>query len=105
MADTFPVPVVEPAVEPVAPSLPFLTYDKEEFETDVGLFGGNTSAFTSSMVEVLAEDFPDQPDYMTYSGLRDGTAPILDTIPELAGLSPANAGCRTTISSSSLQET
>jgi hypothetical protein len=89
MADTFPVPVVEPAVEPVAPSLPFLTYDKEEFETDVGLFGGDTSAFTSSMVEVLAEDFPEQPDYMTYSGLRDGTAPILDTIPELAGLSPA----------------
>ena len=89
MADTFPVPVVEPAVEPVAPSLPFLTYDKDEFETDVSLFGGNTSAFTSSMVEVLAEDFPEQPDYMTYSGLRDGTAPILDTIPELAGLSPA----------------
>ena len=89
MADTFPVPVVEPAVEPVAPSLPFLTYDKDEFETDVSLFGGDTSAFTSSMVEVLAEDFPEQPDYMTYSGLRDGTAPILDTIPELAGLSPA----------------
>ena len=93
MADTFPVPVVEPAVEPavepVAPSLPFLTYDKDEFETDVSLFGGDTSAFTSSMVEVLAEDFPEQPEYMTYSGLRDGTAPILDTIPELAGLSPA----------------
>lgn len=90
MADTFPVPA-EPAVvePPVAPALPFLTYDKEEFETDVGLFGGDTSAFTSSMVEVLAEDFPEQPDYLTYGGLRDGTAPILDTIPELAGLSPA----------------
>ena len=86
MADTFPVPVVEPTV---APSLPFLTYDKEEFETDVGLFGGDTSAFTSSMVEVLAEDYPEQPDYMTYRGLLDGTAPILDTIPELANLSPA----------------
>jgi len=89
MADTFPVPVVEPAVEPVAPSLPFLTYDKDEFETDFSLFGGDTSAFTSSMVEVLAEDFPERPDYLTYGGLRDGTAPILDTIPELAGLSPA----------------
>lgn len=90
MADTFPVPAEPAVVEPtVAPSLPFLTYDKEEFETDVGLFGGDTSAFTSSMVEVLAEDFPEQPNYLTYGGLRDGTAPILDTIPELAGLTPA----------------
>ena len=94
MADTFPVSVVEPSVAPTEPAveprqLPYLTYDKEEFETDVGLFGGDTSAFTSSMVEVLAEDYPDDPEYISYPGLKDGSSLVFNDIPELADLSPA----------------
>ncbi len=94
MADTFPVSVVEPSVAPTEPAveprqLPYLTYDKEEFETDVGLFGGDTSAFTSSMVEVLAEDYPNEPEYISYPGLRDGSSLVFNDIPELADLSPA----------------
>ena len=94
MADTFPVSVVEPSVAPTEPAveprqLPYLTYDKEEFETDVGLFGGDTSAFTSSMVEVLAEDYPNEPEYISYPGLRDGSSLVFNDIPELADLAPS----------------
>jgi len=93
MADTFPVTVVEPSVastEPVVEprQLPYLTYDKEEFETDVGLFDGNTSLFTSSMIDVLAEDYPNEPEYISYKGLKDGSSLVFNDIPELANLAP-----------------
>ena len=101
MADTFPItpiaeePVVEPVVEPVANptlelgDLPYMMYDKEEFDSSVKLFGGDTSKFVASMVGVLKQDFPDQPDFITYQGLRDGTAPILNSFPEFADLAPS----------------
>ena len=98
MADTFPIipvseePVVEePVVSPTLElgDLPYMMYDKEEFDSSVKAFGGNTSKFVSSMVGVLQQDFPDQPDFITYQGLRNGTAPILDSFPDLAGLRPS----------------
>ena len=94
MADTFPIaaePVVEPVVAPTLElgDLPYMMYDKEEFDSTVKAFGGNTSKFVSSMVGVLQEDFPDQPGFMTYQGLRDGTAPILNSFPEFADLAPS----------------
>ena len=94
MAETFPIaaePVVEPVVAPTLElgDLPYMMYDKEEFDSTVKAFGGNTSKFVSSMVGVLQEDFPDQPGFMTYQGLRDGTAPILNSFPEFADLAPS----------------
>ena len=93
MADTFPIipvseePVVAPTLE--LGDLPYMMYDKEEFDSTVKAFGGDTSKFVSSMVGVLQEDFPDQPGFMTYQGLRDGTAPILNSFPQFSGLRPS----------------
>ena len=93
MADTFPIipvseePVVTPTLE--LGDLPYMMYDKEEFDSSVKAFGGDTSKFVSSMVGVLQEDFPDQPGFMTYQGLRDGTAPILNSFPQFSGLRPS----------------
>ena len=97
MADIFPITQIteEPVVEPVAATtlelgdLPYMMYDKEEFDSTVKAFGGDTGKFVSSMVGVLQQDFPEQPDFITYQGLRDGTAPILDSFPDLAGLGPS----------------
>ena len=75
-------PVVEePVVSPILEldDLPYMMYDKEEFESSFKIFGGNTSEFVSSIVKVLQQDFPDQPDFITYQGLKDGTAPILNS--------------------------
>ena len=80
-------PVVEePVVSPILEldDLPYMMYDKEEFEASFKIFGGNTSEFVSSIVKVLQKDFPDQPDFITYQGLKDGTAPILNSFPEFA---------------------
>ena len=82
MADTFPItpiaaePVVEEPVveEPVASptlelgDLPYMMYDKEEFDSALKIFGGDTSKFVSGMVRVLQKDFPNQPDFITYQG-------------------------------------
>ena len=97
MADIFPITQIteEPVVEPVAATtlelgdLPYMMYDKDEFDSSVKAFGGDTGKFVSSMVGVLQQDFPEQPDFITYQGLRDGTAPILDSFPDLAGLGPS----------------
>ena len=98
MADTFPITSVaaEPVVEETAASptleleeLPYMMYDKAEFDSSVKLFGGDTSKFVSSMVGVLQKDFPDQPNFITYGGLKDGTAPILNSFPELSNKSPS----------------
>ena len=94
MADTFPItPIAEEPVV-VAPTLelgdlPYMMYDKEEFDSSVKAFGGDTGKFVSSMVGVLQQDFPDQPDFITYQGLRNGTAPILNSFPDFAGLGPS----------------
>ena len=87
MAETLVEPVVAPTLE--LGDLPYMMYDKEEFDSTVKAFGGNTSKFVSSMVGVLQEDFPDQPGFMTYQGLRDGTAPILNSFPQFSGLRPS----------------
>lgn len=97
MADTFPITPIaaEPVVEPVAAptlelgDLPYMMYDKGEFDSSVRLFGGDTSKFVSNMVKVLKQDFPDQPNFITYQGLKDGTAPILNSFPEFADLAPS----------------
>ena len=98
MADTFPItpiaaePVVEPVVAPTLElgDLPYMMYDKEEFDYAVKLFDGNTGKFVSSMVGVLQKEFPNRPNFITYQGLRDGTAPILNSFPELSD-KPASA--------------
>ena len=98
MADTFEISAspVEPVLEPVSvetstglENLPYMMYDKEEFDSSVQAFGGNVSNFVSNMVNILSEDFPDQPNFITYQGLRNGTSPILDSIPDLADLEPS----------------
>jgi hypothetical protein len=94
MADTFPITPISEEPVVVAPTLelgdlPYMMYDKEEFDSTVKAFGGDTGKFVSSMVGVLQEDFPDQPDFITYQGLRNGTAPILNSFPDFAGLGPS----------------
>ena len=66
--------------------IPSLSYDKEEFNQALEDFGG-TTGFAQGMAEILNED-NDDPNFITYGGLSDGTAGVFDFIPEFATLSP-----------------
>jgi hypothetical protein len=66
MADTFPITPISEEPVVVAPTLelgdlPYMMYDKEEFDSTVKAFGGDTGKFVSSMVGVLQQIFQISP--------------------------------------------
>ena len=78
-------PVV--TAEATSSDLPTMTYDKETFNNLMSVFKNDVGKFTQSMVKVLGKNF-DDPNYLTYQGLRTGTSPVLDLFPSFSKLPP-----------------
>ena len=78
-------PVV--TAEATSSDLPTMTYDKETFNNLMSVFKNDVGKFTQSMVKVLGKNF-DDPNYLTYQGLRTGTSPVLDLFPKYRKLPP-----------------
>ena len=70
------------------PDIPYAQYDKETFDKIMSVYGDNIGAFAQNLSQVIGEEYED-PNYVTYSGLRDGTAPIFELFPSLKDKSPA----------------
>ena len=70
------------------PDFPYVQYDKETFDKIMSVYGDNIGGFAQNVSQVIGEEY-DDPNYVTYSGLRDGTAPIFELFPTLKDKSPA----------------
>jgi len=67
--------------------LPTMTYDKKTFNDLMTVFNKDIPRFTQSMVKILGQEF-DDPNYLSYQGLRSGTSPVLDLFPKFKKLAP-----------------
>jgi len=70
------------------PNLPFAQFDKETFDQIMSVYGSDVGMFAKNLTEVLNEEY-DDPEFLTYQGLRDGTAPAFQLFPSLKDLAPA----------------
>ena len=73
---------------PDTPDIPYAQYDKETFDKIMSVYGDNIGAFAQNLSQVIGEEYEDS-NYVTYGGLRDGTAPIFELFPSLKDKSPA----------------
>tara|TARA_R100001463_G_scaffold2919_2_gene12127 strand:+ start:6692 stop:10612 length:3921 start_codon:yes stop_codon:yes gene_type:complete len=62
-------------------TLPYAEYDKETFDKIMSVYGDDTGRFAQNLSESLGQQF-DQPDMLTYEGLRQGTAPVFNLLGE-----------------------
>jgi len=80
----------EKEVGPTAKVVPaHLTFSKEEFDNQMESFNGNVPQFAANMSAVLQEQYQD-PKFLTYQGLKDGTAPVFDLFPSFKNTAPQN---------------
>lgn len=70
------------------PNLPFAQFDKETFDQIMSVYGSDVGMFAKNLTEVLNEEY-DDPEFLTYQGLRDGTSPAFQLFPSLKDLAPA----------------
>lgn len=68
--------------------LPYAQFDKDTFDQIMSVYGSDIGLFAQNLSETLNEEF-DDPNYMTYQGLREGTAPVFELFPSLKDLAPA----------------
>ena len=61
--------------------LPYAQFDKQTFDQLMSVYGNDTGMFAKNLAETLGQEF-DQPDMLTYEGLREGTAPIFNLLGE-----------------------
>tara|TARA_R110000782_G_scaffold131800_2_gene223679 strand:- start:344 stop:4066 length:3723 start_codon:yes stop_codon:yes gene_type:complete len=80
-------PTAAPEPRTAEQPLPFMTFDKPELSSLMGVFNNDVGAFARNMSEVLNEQFDDQ-SYLTYEGLRTGTAPVFEMFPSFKELPP-----------------
>ena len=64
-----------------------LTFSKEEFDNQMESFNGNIPQFAANMSAVLQEQYKD-PEFLTYQGLKDGTAPVFNLFPSYKNVPP-----------------
>jgi hypothetical protein len=64
-----------------------MTYDQKTFDNLLTVFNNDVPKFTQSMVKILGKQF-DDPEFMTYQGLKTGTSPVFDLFPKLSQLPP-----------------
>lgn len=71
---------------------PFAQFEAEEFDQIVDVFrrrGQDPEAgFASMLAGTLSQEYPDDPNYLTYEGLKDGTAGVFELFPSFAGKPP-----------------
>jgi len=68
-------------------NLPYAQFDKENFDQIMSVFGNDVGMFAQNLTEVINEEF-EEADYLTYEGLRQGTAPAFELFPSLKDLPP-----------------
>ena len=68
-------------------NLPYAQFDKENFDQIMSVFGNDIGMFAQNLTEVINEEF-EEADYLTYEGLRQGTAPAFELFPSLKDLPP-----------------
>ena len=66
-------------------NLPFAQFDKETFDQIMSIYGNDIGMFAQNLTETLNEEF-DEENYLTYQGLRQGTAPAFELFPSLKDL-------------------
>lgn len=64
-----------------------LTFSKEEFDNQMESFNGNIPQFAANMSAVLQEQYKD-PEFLTYQGLKEGTAPVFNLFPSYKNVPP-----------------
>ena len=71
---------------------PFAQFEAEEFDQIVDVFrrrGQDPEAgFANMLAGTLSQEYPDDPNYLTYEGLKDGTAGVFELFPSFAGKPP-----------------
>ena len=60
-------------------NLPYAQFDKQTFDQIMSVYGNDTGLFAKNLADTLGQEF-DQPDMLTYEGLREGTAPIFNLL-------------------------
>ena len=79
--------LVPTKAETTSTNLPTMTYDQKTFDNLLTVFNNDVPKFTQSMVKILGKQF-DDPEFMTYQGLKTGTSPVFDLFPKLSQLPP-----------------
>ena len=89
----------------IAPTVPFALYDPEQYDSELARYSTDqlgrtvdpTAGFAESLSNKLSQDYPNNPSFINYSGLKDGTAEFFEMkkadgtplFPTLAAQTPA----------------
>ena len=66
----------------IAPTVPFALYDPEQYDSELARYSTDqlgrtvdpTAGFAESLSKKLSQDYPNNPSFINYPGLKDGTA-------------------------------
>jgi hypothetical protein len=67
--------------------IPFIEFDKPTFDKIMSVYNNDIGEFAENLAGTLSNQY-DDPNYLTYKGLREGTSPAFELFPSLANLSP-----------------
>lgn len=67
--------------------IPFIEFDKPTFDQIMSVYNNDIGEFAENLTGTLSNQY-DDPNYLTYQGLREGTAPAFELFPSLANLAP-----------------
>ena len=71
---------------------PFAQFEADEFDNIVDVFrrrGEDPEAgFAKMLTGTLSQEYPDDPDYISYDKLKDGTAGVFELFPKFAAKPP-----------------
>ena len=67
--------------------IPFIEFDKPTFDKIMSVYNNDIGEFAENLAGTLSNQY-DDPNYLTYQGLREGTAPVFELFPSLANKSP-----------------
>ena len=89
----------------VAPTVPFALYDSEQYDAELARYSSDelgrtvdpTTGFAKSISNRLSQDYPDDPNFVGFEALTDGTAGFFEMkkadggflFPQLASQTPA----------------
>lgn len=73
---------------------PFAQFTAEEFDKTVDIFRRDgidpERGIAQMLANSLSKDYPDNPEFITYDGLKNGTAPVFDLFPKFSAMSPTD---------------
>lgn len=79
---------------PIDVPYPFAQFEKDEAEQIFDIFRragkDEEQGFAEMLAGTLSKENPENPDYLSYKGLKDGTAGVFSQLPQFADLSPTD---------------